>query len=165
MLVLDALAGPNAQEAALTIANGEATDYNGFHLVLADRHTAWCVWNDGTTLHSDALPPGVHAFTERSLGAAQDSRRDHLLETASGWVSRSEDVSNVTLQAALQVHDPSILHGTCLHAPAMGYGTRSSTIVRMGADGRSVEVLHADGPPCATSYQDYSALAKSVLAP
>jgi uncharacterized protein with NRDE domain len=163
LLVLDALGAPNAQEAALAIADQSPTDHNGFHLVLADRQSAWCVCNDGATLCREELVPGVHAFTERSLGAAHDARRSHLMEKASGWVDNPNAVANATLQAALQVHDPSILPGTCLHASAMGYGTRSSTIVRLGAGGRAAEVLHADGPPCTTSYEDYSALAETIL--
>ncbi|MCK6552314.1 NRDE family protein, partial [Myxococcota bacterium] len=41
--------------------------------------------------------------------------------------------------------------GVCVHVPPLGYGTRSSTIVRFDARGTAT-FLHADGPPCQTAH-------------
>jgi hypothetical protein len=44
--------------------------------------------------------------------------------------------------------DPRGPGGLCVHAD--GYGTRSSSVILVGADGRVLGYHHADGPPCRT---------------
>ena len=44
------------------------------------------------------------------------------------------------------------LGSTCVHAG--GYGTRSSTLVRLGPDASRNEFRHAEGAPCQTEYED-----------
>ena len=39
-----------------------------------------------------------------------------------------------------------------------GYGTRSSTLLRLGEPGTRSEWRFADGPPCETDYEDRSFL-------
>jgi hypothetical protein len=61
------------------------------------------------------------------------------------------------LRLALSEHDlerPVI--GPCVHVPP--YGTRSSSIVAVGGDGRVAHYLHAEGAPCVTPYEDVTEL-------
>lgn len=55
----------------------------------------------------------------------------------------------------LSVHRDDAFAGTCVHAPWLGYGTRSSSILRLGNRPR---LVHAYGPPCSAPYQDMSEL-------
>jgi hypothetical protein len=58
--------------------------------------------------------------------------------------------------------DPSDpLHSVCCHA--LGYGTRSSTIVAMGAKGAGLCFQHSEGPPCETRYDDLTHLAAPLF--
>ena len=60
----------------------------------------------------------------------------------------------------LSFHADDPFDGTCVHAPAFDYGTRSSTIILMGAvptgtaNGAELRYLHAEGPPCRTEFEE-----------
>ena len=61
------------------------------------------------------------------------------------------------LSEALRGHEgtPAPLGHVCIHAG--GYGTRSSTLLKLGP-GVAPAWWYADGPPCRTPYQDYTFL-------
>ena len=126
-------------------------DYNGFHLVVADRREAFLLIGDGETLRVESLAPGVHVVTERSFDAAQ-SGRVTWLEPRAEALARGPVPDDATLRALLSAHAVPSYEGTCVHLPEAGYGTRSSTILRVGGSGWSWR--HADGPPCVTDYRD-----------
>jgi hypothetical protein len=47
----------------------------------------------------------------------------------------------------MKIHgEASPVEGTCVHVPALGYGTRSSMVLVGG------QMLWAEGPPCVTPY-------------
>jgi uncharacterized protein with NRDE domain len=48
------------------------------------------------------------------------------------------------------------LQALCIHTPL--YGTRSSTIVALSAEGEVAHYLHADGPPCTSAFEEHRAL-------
>jgi hypothetical protein len=50
--------------------------------------------------------------------------------------------------------DGGPLASACVHAG--GFGTRSSTLLRLGPTGP--RLLHAEGPPCTTPYRDFTSL-------
>jgi hypothetical protein len=50
----------------------------------------------------------------------------------------------------------SPLAAACVHHG--GYGTRSSTLLRIDADPLRSELLFADGPPCTAEYRDMTRL-------
>jgi uncharacterized protein with NRDE domain len=153
-LVLDALASPDARTAAETVRAFGPEAHNPFHLALVDARDALVIWSDGWTLHEEALSPGqVHVVSERSYGAAP-SQRDAFLrgELATPPASEPDPAQWRTLLATRRDHeDPKeAFDDVCVRVPAWGYGTRSSTWVRVGHDGRqrfaSIEVPPDQGP-------------------
>jgi hypothetical protein len=113
------------------------------------------VWNDGQRHHHEVLPPGLHVITERSRGAAP-TERDGLLLRRLHEPRWKDDPGIEQWRALLSEHATSTLEGPCVHADDRGYGTRSSTVVRLTAEG-GIELFHADGRPCVTPYADLSA--------
>jgi hypothetical protein len=172
-LVLDALAHSSAEAAADAVGAYSGDQYNGFHLVMADRDRAELVWGDGQTLRRRQLVPGIHVVTERSLRPQVET---DVVETPMGPVRpmpptreidlREEDVLNgptepttEQLKVLMKRHAPEPFDGPCVHAGEFPYGTRSSSIVGLGA---TVTFHYADGPPCVTPWSDLSAVAQST---
>jgi hypothetical protein len=152
LLVLDALARGSARAAAEWAAGLEARCFNRFHLLLADRDGAYLVIHDGSAIVGRELSTGWHVLTERSFGAGDPEREawaDAELRCLAGPPSDGD------LGRLLSVHRDDAFAGTCVHAPWLGYGTRSSSILRLG---NRVRLVHADGPPCRAPYQDMSEL-------
>ncbi|MCX4245216.1 NRDE family protein [Paraliomyxa miuraensis] len=153
-LVLDALAEGDVERAAERIAGLDPSLHNPFHLVIADREAAHLVWNDGARHHHEVLAPGLHVISERSRGAAPTTRDALLQRRLRGWVDDGEP-SLDDWRRLLSEHATDPLEGSCVHADDRGYGTRSSTVVRLPAGG--LAFFHADGRPCVTAYEDLSA--------
>lgn len=151
-LVDRALQAASASEAADAIAALSPGDYNGFHLLCADQSAAHLVWSDGVAMRRSVLEPGVLVLTERSLGAATNARKEHVLAECEALVARGA-LHEKALQKILSRRDDDSIDATCVSIPSMNYGTRSSTIIRLG---ESQGFLHADGTPCSNDYQDLS---------
>lgn len=175
LVVTDALTARSAAEAAARAKALDGRSENGFHLVVADRREAHLVWSDGDEVRHRALAPGAHVVTERSFGAAPTDREALIVDAlaALGAVGPgAREPSLDVLHALLARHEPvraraSIdeharaleavagpgvprvgFDGVCVHVPELGYGTRSSTIVRFDEASPTATFLHADGPPC-----------------
>lgn len=162
MLVLDALEEPDARSAFGRLAEKPAQMHNRFHLLLADRDSAFLIFSDGQDRWTRELEPGVHVLTERSLGAASSSRESWIADQLARLPEQdSPDVSS--LRRILSFHGDDPFDGTCVHAPLFNYGTRSSTIIIMGTGNRDLLYLHAEGPPCDTDYEDLSAQAAAII--
>ncbi|MFB6235597.1 MAG: NRDE family protein [Halopenitus sp.] len=163
LLVDDCLAHDSAEAAVRDVERElDEREYDGFHLVVADESGAYLVANDGR-VDVTRLDPGVHVvvnvggvvngrgrFTiperRQDVGEQQaenarqlsDRLRPEPGESADGWLDRAG--------AALGDHDA----GVCIHRE--GFGTRSSSIVRVGADG-GTRFEFAEGPPCETAFE------------
>jgi len=159
LLVRDALACDGA-EAAGRVVEEEVDDheYGGFNLVVADDSAALLYEFDGS-LSVRTLDPGVHVVVnvgadgrydvpasrvgpaERQIEAVR-VLKDRLAvepgESPAAWRDRAA--------AALADHDV----GVCVHRD--GFGTRSSSLLTVGADG-AVDYRFADGPPCETGHE------------
>ena len=149
-----ALENDSAQSAAAAIAELSATDYNGFHLLCVDTREAHLVWSDGKTMSHTRLEPGLIVLTERSLGAADNARKERVLGECRARLESGE-LDEAGLQQILSECEDGSIDATCVSIPSIDYGTRSSTIIRLGEQRR---LLHADGPPCSTGYEDMSSL-------
>lgn len=154
-LVLRALAHRSAAGAARELGEIDPAGWNGFHLVVADPEQAFLVWADGETRTARALEPGFHVVTERSFGAAPTAREPWAALATASW-SHGPPPGDEEIRTFLATHrDPSI-EGLCVHREDLGYGTRSSTILRIrtGAGARDLdpEWLEAAGPPCVTPH-------------
>jgi len=167
LLVADALREPDATSAARLVERSVgAHDYDGFNLVVADTTAAFLFEWDGH-LRVSQLDPGVHvvvnsgaalggggAITDAFVAPDDPERADRATEQAenaravrtaltpepgegaSAWLDRAATV--------LADHE----FGVCLHEN--GYGTRSSSLIRLGARD---EYRFAPGPPCETAYE------------
>ncbi|MFB6269881.1 MAG: NRDE family protein [Halobacterium sp.] len=143
LLVTDALAASNADEAIETVEREVADrEYAGFNLVVADRRECVLLEWDGV-LRTHALDQGTHVVVNRGFDdgteksrAVRDALAGH--ETPTDWLAAARDT--------LRDHDT----GACVHRD--GFGTRSSSLVTVAADG-TVDYEFADGPPCETDYE------------
>ena len=158
LLVRDALAHESAEAAVCFVERElDGRAYEGFHLLAVDSRAALLVTFDGTP-GVRTLDPGVHvvvnvgangAYTvpadreggrrqARAAEAVREALRPDPGEDAGSWLDRAG--------AVLGDHE----YDVCVHGE--GFGTRSSSLVGLGADG-GVRFDYADGPPCATDYE------------
>jgi len=161
-VVLDALAGRSAREAADRAAKTDPAHQGPFHLVMADRSGAFIVWSDTERLHHDVLAPGIVVVTERSFDAAPTGR-EPLLATSLADVTEGPRPSLATWRRWLSQHDDAPLEGTCVHAESLAYGTRSGCVVTVDNEGRAT-MAYADGPPCTTPYVEQDDLVAALMA-
>jgi len=155
-LVLHALAHASAEAAQSSLMELSPADYNGFHLVVMDAKAAAVIWHDGEKVITRGLSPGVHIFTERSLADAEVPRE--LMVRGRGLLP--EDLTGLT--ELLSVHQENLADGTCLHGDAVGYGTRSSMIVRLAADWSLRDAFYKEGHPCESGFESISELFRAL---
>jgi hypothetical protein len=162
-LPLHAAAADDARSGAAGAATTDPQSINPFHLVVADREAAFVVWSDGREVHHEALAPGIHVVTERSYGAADPSRERGLHARLAAFSQAASPPPREVWRAELSQHGTDPFSGTCVHADALGYGTRASTYVRLGALPPALELFHAEGRPCVTPWRDLSALLPEAM--
>lgn len=148
-LVEEALSFGSAAEAHRGLAHLQAAEENGFHLVLADAQEAFLLVNDGAQIHRRPLSPGFHVITERSFDAGPTQRPQTITKALATFGATPPD--DATWEALLAHHDPDGFEGVCVHVNDLGYGTRSSTLLRVDAAG-DFRFRFADGPPCRTPF-------------
>ena len=165
-LVLDALRGHTAAETHAALAEIGAEAHNPFHLLYADRHSAHLTWSDGSTIHRADLEPGLSVVTERSPGVGPGNARTTRMHEA--WKqlppTRTGAPTPESVRALLSEHDHDHpLDAVCVHADAVGYGTRSSMLLVLPNDPRGVELWWAEGKPCQTPFTNLSGLPRSLF--
>ena len=148
-LVTRALEAATAVEAAERISALPAVDYNAFHLLVADRQGAHIIWSDGEALHVVDVPPGTAVLSERSFGAGE-SGREALLAERVPRLMEGDAPDDAALQALMATHDEPSFEGVCVHWSEAGYGTRHTTIVRLGSAQDQAQYSYCEGPPCET---------------
>lgn len=166
-LVLEALAESSPQSLHRRLAALSPARFNAFHLFYADRSRAYVTWSDGGELKQAELPPGVQIITERSLGG-DDHARTELIR--SRWRELDPDrIDEEDLGGLLRLHAADAIGGTCIHAPAFNYGTRSSAIVLLADTTAASRMLWAEGNPCSVPYESkdrlLAELGKPISAP
>jgi hypothetical protein len=168
LLCLDLLCQASAEVGRdVLVAAGSAQPYNSFYMMWADDAHAYVAYNEGD-MSIRALPPGRYLLTNSSLIDLAVAMPAGLGDLLSDLAPRSLDALLGTLGAVCQTHreidrvvDPPNEHrgnrAICVHTSDQ-YGTVSSSLLALGRDWSTSRYLHAEGPPCQTSYQDYSAL-------
>lgn len=159
LLVLDALESADAASLHRRLAALDPATYNGFHLGYADGTSAGLTWSDGSTLRQERLSPGVHVLTEQSLGAGDDGARRRLVQER---VPSGEVVDLEGWLGLLSVHGPEPRAGTCVHADAVGYGTRSAFVMHRAPSAAASRCAWTDARPCTTPARDGTALLRTV---
>ncbi len=148
LLVVEALGASSARALHARLGGLDPSRYNAFHLLYADRSEAFVTWSDGSVVRQEALVPGVHVVTERSLGG-DDRARTETVRTLWRELPAGRAPTAGELFALLRHHrDDDPLGSVCVHAPALGYGTRSACVLRLGPRGEDVEMWWAEGAPC-----------------
>jgi uncharacterized protein with NRDE domain len=156
-LVPRVLACGSAAEARAAVAGLDAAAWNPFHLLVAGPDGAFLWWHDGERAALEPLGPGLHLVTEESpLG---EGPRGDLVRAR--WPL---DPSPRAFQALLTLHDPPHPSPTCIHHDPI-YGTRSSAVLRLGADLAHAELYTADVRPCLGPLEDRSALLAALARP
>ena len=158
LLVLEALQARSARGLQDALAELHGDRHNGFHLAYADLSDAFVSWSDGFAVHHLPLAAGqVHVITERSFGAGEAARERSV---ALAFARLEPDLR--AWREPMTKHASEPLESACVHADAVGYGTRSSLqmLVRPG----SASALWTDGHPCVNAPRDISALAGELFA-
>lgn len=156
-LVVLALSHATASAAAEAVFALDGAAFNGFHLTIADRHSAQIVWGDGERMRSRPLAAGIHVITEAGIEGLT-----HREQRASSFMERlSREIPDVfALRKLLTLHADDPFDGLCNHADAFGYGTKSSTIMTLGED--DISMWHCDERPCEGSFVDMKVLLREL---
>jgi uncharacterized protein with NRDE domain len=136
----------------------DAGDYAGCNVVCADADSA-AVLHAGDWLRVRPLPPGVHVLANRDANDASDPRVMHALN----WLGARHYGCSQQVVVALEELCGQRGDGgpaMCLRFPDRG--TVSSSIVAVRSPVASGTYLHAQGPPDATPYEDYSHLLRDL---
>jgi hypothetical protein len=158
LLVLEALQAQSARGLREALQELKADRHNGFHLVYADLRDAFVTVGDGASLQHLPLEPGqIHVITERSWGAGEGERERSV---ASDFAALPLDVH--AWREPMRRHANEPLESACVHADAVGYGTRSS--MQLILRGTSGEMLWTEGHPCTEEAKDLSPLLTSLFA-
>jgi uncharacterized protein with NRDE domain len=149
-IVVRALAKSSARAVHDAMRDIDPARYNGFHLVYADERDVLATFADGAALAQASLGRGLHAITERSFGAGDDSKR--LARIRAAWTRRAQ----TGLEKLLTEHDEADpLAATCVHYPPLNYGTRSAMVLERSAGAHATWLMRwAEGPPCVTPFRD-----------
>jgi hypothetical protein len=159
LLVLEALESRDAASLHRRASALEPAAYNGFHLAYADGTFAGVTWSDGTTLRQERLGAGVHVLTEQSFGAGDDGTRRRLVQDR---VGPGELVDLEGWLALLSVHGPEPRAGTCVHADAVGYGTRSAFVMHRAPTVGESRCAWTEARPCTSPARDGTGLLRTV---
>jgi uncharacterized protein with NRDE domain len=150
-LVMEALAETSAERAAERCARLPGAAYNPFNLFVADSETAHLVSYDDAPQRRD-LSAGGHVIGNLHPDASSpklERLRARVAEMAAGAVPSADALASVC-----RTHvEGAPFESICVHAGE--YGTRSSTLLWIGA---RPELRYAEGPPCGTSYRDFTPL-------
>jgi uncharacterized protein with NRDE domain len=163
LLCFEALQAGDPEAALADICDRvRGRDYNPFNLLLASPERAYVVGNDGERITVTLLSPGVHLLTNLAVDDPTCPRIagsfQHFSRVA---VDGPERDLVAALKRILSSHDlvldprkPDQLNTVCVHGPS--FGTRSSTIIALDADGATWHYWHAAGPPCRTDFFEIS---------
>jgi uncharacterized protein with NRDE domain len=162
LLCLDLLGEATARDVVAALERIEEP-YNPFHVVCGDGEVMALIEYEEGRVQTRELGPGCHIVTNEPLEEAprepKTRRAWTLLEAAGLWPAEGGAVApgglSQTLAAILADHGAYGPDALCLHGGR--YGTRSAAVWRMhpaaARDRRAFDVVYADGPPCATSFE------------
>jgi uncharacterized protein with NRDE domain len=155
-LVVDALRLGSARKVHEAFSTTlDARRYNPFHLLYADRDAAFVTWFDGSLVHQQEPSRGLTVVTERSLGGDDHGREERVRRQQEPLLARRAPPALEDLVPTMRDHvDGEPLASTCVHVPALGYGTRSSLLLEISADLERSRWLWAEGAPCAVRYRE-----------
>jgi uncharacterized protein with NRDE domain len=157
LLVADALGCGSALEAAERLGTLAARAYNPFNLLVCDARDAFVVVYEEKP-EAWRLGAGAHVIGNGDPNSRRLPKVARLLDQAEaiGRGPSADALPALERLCAAHRDDGNPLESTCIHAGA--YGTRSSTLLRRGADPRRDAFRFASGPPCQQAYDDFTPL-------
>ena len=152
-LVLDALGADCAARAAEELEDLEAGAYNPFNLCVADRDGAFAITYDEKPRGIE-LSAGAHVIGNADP-AEPTPKVERLAARADAVAAGPPERALDDLARLCAGHEGGdVFRDACVHAGR--YGTRSSPLLSL-TDADPV-LRYADGPPCVTSYDDFTPL-------
>lgn len=157
LLVTDALARGSAASAAEALSRLPADAYNPFNLLVSDGQRAFVAVYDEKPRVTE-LGAGPHVVCNADPDDRRVPKVARLLDEAGRVAAGRADDALGALAAVCRTHHAGAgpLADPCIHAG--GYGTRSSTLLRIAGAPGGHALLFADGPPCETDYEDLTPL-------
>jgi uncharacterized protein with NRDE domain len=150
---MEALRGRTAAEAVESLATQLPQRYNPFNLLVMDRcNLVWVAYDDKPV--AQRLQPGLHVLANGELNDFETVR----LHRARQLLRATEQTDLPTLLPCLEQvcrdHEPDVQNREtiCMHRDTDNYGTVSSTILALPADGQEPVYRYAAGHPCQTPY-------------
>lgn len=141
-----ALDGQTPTEVISMFQAVDPTEYNPFHLVLANKQEAFVLWSDGLKFHQEKLGEGFHIITESSFGAAENKRASYF-EKRLQELLKKDDPPLEDFKGLLGEKIEPSFYGPCISMPEKNYGTRSSLVFKIAAFEEENEFYYSDGPP------------------
>jgi len=151
------LAGQDAPEAYLATVERDASHYNGFSLIVGAPDSLWFYSNRGA--RPCPIEPGVHGLSNHLLDEPWPKVRRGVAELGNLLHAAEDELLQrlFDMLADRRAADDHLLPSTGLapereramsasFIPGDTYGTRASTVVLVGADGRVVFKERAFGP-------------------
>ena len=171
LLCLEALGYATAAEAARYVSRQNGADYNYFNLLIAARDEAFVAYNRDGRIELATLGPGLHLLTNLDvndfecprISVAYDRFAALARATANGpdLAEMRQALARLLADHATQLDPRSGRpNSLCLHMDS--FGTRSASLIFLGACAGQVEHFFAEGPPCRTEFK--SALVPSTAA-
>jgi uncharacterized protein with NRDE domain len=159
LLVIDALGWGRAAEAVeqIAIERWKPEAYNPFNLFVADSEDAYLITYDGKP-NSRRLEPGSYVIGNSDPFSAPTPKLAALANEVAGAAREPADRVLDALAGICGSHSGNggVLGDACVHAGE--YGTRSSTLLRLGEKPEDDVLQFADGAPCCTPYDDFTPL-------
>jgi uncharacterized protein with NRDE domain len=150
-LVEDMLDQPDALTAKAAVSTRNAAAHNPFHLVVADRQSAFLWHLSSETAALEDLTPGLHVVTESHAHGV--GHRGNTLRQAF-----RPDLTPAQARDLLAAHHEDPRAAVCVHLGEV-YGTRSSVML---APQRGL-LMVADARPCTTPWTDVSPLLSRLM--
>lgn len=155
LVVLEVLGAGSAAEAIEALSGFPEGAYNPFNFFVSDGEEAFAATCQGR-LRVTELEPGPHVIGNVDPDDRNAPKIARLLVRAERIAERGVDEALDGLAEVCRSHEGNGARGplddTCIHAG--GYGTRSSTLIRLGPDASRNEFRHAEGAPCQTEYEN-----------
>ncbi len=162
LLCLEALGFATAAEAARYAGGQDGANYNFFNLLIASRDQAFVAYNRHGEIELTELAPGLHLLTNADVNDFECPKISVSYDRFAALARDSRDANDPAamrqaLARLLADHttqlDPrsGVFNSICLHLE--GYGTRSSSLIFLGAKPGQVEHFFAEGPPCRTDFK------------
>jgi len=168
MLVVEFARLATVADAAKLAERIDATLYNPFVLFVGATNDAFALHGGVEGSRLEWIADGAHAITNWDLDATTPPKAARALDKASDVqfdAGESPEEIASRLHAFLADHGSSRDDALCVHQPQTGYGTRSTSIALVGFQPADTRLFYAEGPACASTLVDVTALLRDEAAP